>query len=160
MERLPFPSGAFDVVILARKLDNMMDWKEAFQEVVRVTAQARHSQVVVIQGAPYNEAIQLYKTIPHAPPVAHQGRLLQLAIDNLAQHGFGHRSLQRIQAHHVFPESDIADRCVAAAKLLAGKSNCVETEQELLPRLHLHFKGSPHTIGNEMVMLVASIGSA
>ncbi|KAK2875010.1 hypothetical protein FQN49_001852 [Arthroderma sp. PD_2] len=155
VENLPFPPGNFDVVLVPWKLDHVGDMELALGEIVRVTKRAPSSRILIIQGAPDNEFVQFLNTTPALPKVSHQGGLLHSAREYLADHGFGDTSLGRIRGHYMFPEKDISARCKAAADLLAGGSPCIENLEELITSLELHFRGSEHVIGHEMVMLDA-----
>ncbi|BCR91342.1 uncharacterized protein ACHE_70185A [Aspergillus chevalieri] len=154
IDRLPFPSGMFHVVLASWKLDYADDISKALQELIRVTKRKAGSKIVIIQGAPDNEVLQFLKSDFGDPP--HQGLQLRSAWDRLAEHGFSDLSLQRIHAHYEFPEEDRSERCKAATEFLAGNPYCQVDKEDLVDRLQLHFQGDENKIDYGMVMLVAS----
>lgn len=155
IETLPFPAGTFDVVLAPWKLDTVVDIEAVLGEIVRVTTRTSRSRIVILQGAPDNEVVQFLNTTPSLPQVSHQGHALRLSGDYLADRAFGDISLRRIHGQYMFSEKDVSERCKAAASMLSAGSFGLEDRDELISRLDLHFQGSKHTIGNQMVMLEA-----
>ncbi|KAJ5823671.1 hypothetical protein N7447_006011 [Penicillium robsamsonii] len=155
IDRLPFPSGTFDVVLAPWKLDIVNDLAGALREMGRVLNRGSHARIIIIQAAPDNELVQFLNKTPSLSKVNHQGSILNFATQYLAGEGFGQVSLRRIGGQYVFPEKDVSERCKAAANLLTGGSFCMESQEELISQLELHFLGSEHGIGNQMVMLEA-----
>ena len=153
LERLSFPDESFDAVLVPWKLDTVDDLGASLKEIVRVTKKAPTSRVMFIQGAPANEFLQILKTTPGLSQPTHQGRLLRLAMSLLSEAGFGDVSLAQIDGKYVFLEEDVSERIQAASQLLAAGS--LDGASELFDRLELHFKGSKHCIGAQMVVLTA-----
>ena len=154
LERLSFPDESFDAVLVPWKLDTVDDLGASLKEIVRVTKKAPTSRVMFIQGAPANEFLQILKTTPGLFQPTHQGRLLRLAMSLLSEEGFGDVSLAQIDGKYVFPEEDVSERIQAASQLLA-RGESLDGASELFDRLELHFKGSKHCIGAQMVVLTA-----
>ncbi|OGM49363.1 hypothetical protein ABOM_003501 [Aspergillus bombycis] len=162
-EDLPYPSEAFQVVLAPWTLDHTMDLEKAIQEMVRV-ARRRGSKIVILQGAPGNEAVMHLNAATRSHRIDHQGQILQAAVQRLENQGFRDISLRRIRAHYEFPEEDLSTRCAIAAELLVDmwhkQHPCYEViKHSLASRLKLHFEGHAHSIGNDMVVLVASYPS-
>jgi hypothetical protein len=156
IESLPFPSGLFDVVLAPLRLDYVGDVEAAVREVTRVAKRVSQSRILIIQGAPDNEFVQLLNTTSRLSSVSHQGKLLRFAMRQSEMEGFGDLSLQRVHTHYSFPENAIAKRCISAASVLLNGSHCLGNQEELMSRLQLHFQGSADRTGHGMVILSAS----
>jgi hypothetical protein len=155
VESLPFPSGLFDVVLAPWRLDYVGDVEAAVREMVRVAKRVSQSRILIIQGAPDDEFVQLLNTTSCLSSVSHQGDLLRSAMRQLEMEGFSDLSLQRVHAHYIFPEDAIAKRCISAASVLLNGSHCLGNQEELMSRLQLLFQGSADRIGHDMVILSA-----
>ncbi|KNG82472.1 hypothetical protein ANOM_009530 [Aspergillus nomiae NRRL 13137] len=159
-EDLPYSTGSFQVVLAPWILDHTMDLEKAIQEMVRV-ARRRASKIVILQGAPGNEAVVHLNAVTRSHRIDHQGHILQAAVQRLEKRGFRDISLRRIRAHYEFPEEDLSTRCMIAAELLVDMWHKQHPryeviKQSLASRLKLHFQGHAHSVGNDMVALVAS----
>ncbi|KAB8258661.1 S-adenosyl-L-methionine-dependent methyltransferase [Aspergillus pseudonomiae] len=159
-EDLPYPSETFQVVLAPWILDHTMDLGKAIQEMVRV-ARRKASKIVILQGAPGNEAVMHLNAVTRSHRIDHQGHILQAAVQRLEKRGFRDISLRRIRAHYEFPEEDLSTRCMIAAELLVNMWHKQHPryeviKQSLASRLKLHFQGHAHSVGNDMVALVAS----
>lgn len=137
-------------------LGYVSDVEAAVREMVRVAKRASQSRILIIQGAPDSEVVQLLNTTSCLSPVSHQGNLLRSVMQQLEMEGFGNMNLQRAHAHYSFPEEPIAKRCNSAATVLLNGSHCLNNQEELMSRLQLHFQGCGDRIGHDMVILSAS----
>ncbi|KAK2766145.1 hypothetical protein FQN54_007661 [Arachnomyces sp. PD_36] len=173
---IPFPSYNFDAVVATWALGSVDDQEKFLKEVVRVTdISSPDSRIVILQGAPDNEITRYLNSIP-APatgngdigkaitsPIAHQGSLLNTAMQTLPEGGFGNVSVHRVHGHVEFPESDPLERRTVAANLVAGLRGSLngigcdyeQTMETLAHSFERHFEDSPHAVGFEMAMLVA-----
>jgi hypothetical protein len=157
IESLPFESQTFDVVVAFWKLDTVPDIKAALREITRVTDPTSNSRIMIIQGAPDNELVNFCNTTPSVAKVNHQGQILQIARECLKDQGFGDITLSRIDGKYMFQEQEVSERCKSAASLIDAGSFCKENVEELNSRLQLHFLGSEHEIGGQMVLLEAKL---
>ncbi|KAF9887236.1 hypothetical protein FE257_010364 [Aspergillus nanangensis] len=162
LSELPSIHGAFDTVIAMWQLDQVLDMEMFIQELTGVSS-LRQRKIVIVQGGPYNEAVQLWSSVVRSRPVGHQGHLLHSAMDQLAKCGFGDITLQPIDAHYEFREDDLSKRCVAAAEFLAriwgGKpSQTGRIHEALIERLQLLFRANAHAVSHRMVAIVARPG--
>jgi ubiquinone/menaquinone biosynthesis C-methylase UbiE len=162
-ESLPFSVETFNAVLAPWRFDSTAGLDKAIQEIVRVTNR-RDSQIMILQGAPGNEAVMHLNAVARSHRISHQGYILKIAAQRLEKHGFGDISLRRIRAHYEFPEKDLATRCTVAAELLADIWHKKHPHYELIKktlasRLRLHFQGHANSVGNEMVLLVAKPSS-
>ncbi|EFR00157.1 methyltransferase [Nannizzia gypsea CBS 118893] len=153
IEKLPFSAEQFDVVLVSWKLESAVDMEGALAEILRVTRTNPSSRIMIIQGAPDNEFIRFLNTTSWLPSARHQGRLLHFAKEYMAGHGFGKATVSHIRAHYAFPDEDISTKCKAAVDLLAGDASSIGDREGLISRLELHFRGTEHAIGHNMVML-------
>lgn len=153
IEKLPFSTEQFDIVLVSWQLEFAAGMEAALGKILRVTRKNNSSRILVIQGALDNELIRFLNTTSGLPNVQHQGFLLHFAKEYFARHGFVKATMSHIKAHHVFPDEDISKRCRAAVDLLAGNMVSVVDKEELFSRLELHFRGSEHAIGHNMAML-------
>ncbi|PYI23547.1 S-adenosyl-L-methionine-dependent methyltransferase [Aspergillus violaceofuscus CBS 115571] len=163
-DNLPFASDAFDVIFAPWTLDKLPSLNRAIKEMVRV-ARRKGSQLVILQGAPGNEAVMHLNAAARSPQIRHQGQILQEAAHELTEQGFGLISLERVRAHYEFPEEDLPTRCSVAAECLAGMThrqhpNYKVIKHVLTARMKLHFQGSAHAVGMDMVALVARSSDA
>jgi ubiquinone/menaquinone biosynthesis C-methylase UbiE len=158
-ETLPFPAEEFDTVLASWAFDSTAGIEKNIQELARVT-KPRDSQIMILQGAPGNEAVMHLNSVARSHQISHQGQILQIAAQNLENLGFGDISLRRVHAHYEFPEEDLENRCAVAAESLVDLWHKGHPRYELLKkalesRMKLHFLGQTHSVGNEMVLLVA-----
>lgn len=138
-------------------LSDAVNIDESMAEMVRTAG----SRIVLIQGAPDNEVVRLINAVARSLSISHQGQLLKSARDYLVIHGFGHVSFQRIRARFTFPERDVSQRCAAAADFLISlwhrdHPQRKEMTEIIRHRLQLLFHGHEHSIGCDMMALVAT----
>ncbi|KAJ5494363.1 S-adenosyl-L-methionine-dependent methyltransferase [Penicillium fimorum] len=158
-KRLPFPAQTFDTVLASWVFYGTAGLEQNIQELIRITKLC-DSQIMILQGAPGNEAVMHLNAIARSRQISHQGHILKIVARHLEKHGFGDISLSRIRAHYEFPEKDLTSRCAVAAKSLVDlwhKENPQYNlmKEALASRMKLHFQGHAHSVGNEMVVLVA-----
>ena len=168
-ENIPYPDRYFDAVVAMWVMHYVEDLERSLREMVRVTDPAApNSRIVLVQGAPENEIIDLMNTVC-APASAsnrrpnHQGYLLHKAAKIFTKCGFGDISLHRVDAYCEFLEEDLTIRCEKAAEVVAGlwcldDANFELMKQALIPRLSFNFKDRPHAIGDQVAVLVAKPG--
>ncbi|PGH15811.1 hypothetical protein AJ79_02192 [Helicocarpus griseus UAMH5409] len=150
------PSGAAETVLAPWVLANAADIDKTMSELARVA----RSLIVIVQGAPDNEVVNLINPVIRSSPIAHQGHILQSAWESLIKQGFGEISVHRIGARFEFPEKDVSQRCASAAEFLIGLWHGDHPQKEGLKkflehRLRLFFHGHEHSIGFDMVAVVA-----
>ncbi|RDA86587.1 hypothetical protein CP532_5982 [Ophiocordyceps camponoti-leonardi (nom. inval.)] len=168
-EALPYPDKTFDAVIAMWILHYVDDLEKSLSEMTRVVdREAPEARIVIVQGAPYNEVVNLINTVcgpivgtdPDVPVVDHQGYLLSKACDVFKANGFGNISLEVVNVTCAFPEEELSVRCSRAAEVLANFWHCSHPKIEdmkkaFIPVLERHFKCKPFEIGDQAVMLVA-----
>ncbi|RAH45364.1 uncharacterized protein BO95DRAFT_497321 [Aspergillus brunneoviolaceus CBS 621.78] len=163
-DNLPYAPDTFDVIVAPWTLDKLPFLRQAVEEMVHV-ARRKNSQLVILQGAPGNEAVMVLNAAARSPRIRHQGQILQEAAHLLTTQGFGHISLKRVRAHYAFPEEDLPTRCSVAAECLAAITHRQHPNYEVIKhiltaRLKLHFQGSTHAVGMDMVALIARSNDA
>ncbi|OJJ95016.1 hypothetical protein ASPACDRAFT_1860400 [Aspergillus aculeatus ATCC 16872] len=163
-DSLPYAPDSLDVIFAPWTLEKLPSLNQAIKKMVHV-ARRKGSQLVILQGAPGNEAVMHLNAAARSPRIRHQGQILQEATQLLTEQGFGHVSLKRVRAHYAFPEEDLPTRCSVAAECLAGithrqHSNYEVIKKILTARLKLHFQGSAHAVGMDMVALIARSSDA
>ena len=169
-ENIPFSDGLFDAVVAMWVMHYMDDLEKSLLEMIRVVDRnAPHARIVIVQGAPENEIIDLMNTV--CAPVSasnnlpnHQGYLLNKAKEVLEQNGFAEISFHRVDAYCAFEEEDLATRCERAAEVIAGlwclhDANFEAMKEALVPQLRRKFEDRPHSIGDQAAVLVARPGS-
>ncbi|WP_329171568.1 class I SAM-dependent methyltransferase [Streptomyces sp. NBC_01477] len=165
-EALPFPDGSFDAVIACWVLPYVDDLERAVREMARVCdAGTPGARVVLIGGTPDNELVGMLNEacVPLAGEAHdHQGYLLGTAARVLAGLGFTDLALHRTEAAVHFPETDPEDRVDAAAAVMAdfwyeGHPRVQDMRLALRPVLRRHFARRPHAVGDQGVVLVASV---
>ncbi|EAU29480.1 predicted protein [Aspergillus terreus NIH2624] len=161
IERSSFTPRTFRTVLAMWQMDYVLNMDKTIQKMVHA-ADRMDSRIVIIQGGPYNEVLQLLGSVTRSCPVGHQGYLLQSAIRCLTNYGYGNIKLHRIEARYDFQEEDLLDRCSAAAELLAGiwhqqHPQCERIKEALRERLQLHFRVNAHSIAHGMVAIVAGL---
>ncbi|KAE8374194.1 S-adenosyl-L-methionine-dependent methyltransferase [Aspergillus bertholletiae] len=154
-----FLPGTFSTVLALWQLDNLLDMERAIQQMTRLVS-GLDSKIVVVQGGPYNEVVQLLTSVTRSAPVGHQGHLLHSAIQYLAKYGFGDINLHRIDAHYEFQEENCLERCTTAADFLTGIWHKQHFQHELIkkaliPRLQLRFRSDANMVSHGMVAIVA-----
>ncbi|PLB46582.1 putative 2-heptaprenyl-1,4-naphthoquinone methyltransferase [Aspergillus steynii IBT 23096] len=165
-ENIPYPDAHFDAVVAMWVMHYVQDLEKSLREIVRVTDRsAPNSRIVIVQGAPDNEIIDLMNTVcaplsASNPLPNHQGYLLHKAAEVFAACEFGNITFHRVDAYCEFTEQDLSDRCEQAAGVIAGlwcldDSNFNGMKQALIPRLRFHFLDRPHAIGDQVAVLVA-----
>ncbi|RAH68277.1 uncharacterized protein BO66DRAFT_412859 [Aspergillus aculeatinus CBS 121060] len=97
---------SFDVIVAPWTLDKLPSLRQAIEKTTHVARQ-KNSQLVILQGAPGNEAVMHLNAAARSPRIRHQGQILQKAAQLLTTQGFGHISLKRVRAHYAFPEEDL-----------------------------------------------------
>lgn len=165
-ESIPYPDSKFDAVVAMWVMQYVEDLEKSLREMVRVTDRsAPNSRIVVVQGAPENEIVDLMNTVcaplsGSNPLPNHQGYLLHKAAEVFGACGFDDITFHRVDAYCEFLEKDLSDRCEKAAEVIAGlwcleDSNFDGMKQALIPKLHIHFMDRPHAIGDQVAVLVA-----
>ncbi|MGW2749074.1 methyltransferase domain-containing protein [Streptomyces sp. NPDC001450] len=163
-EQLPFTAGRFDAVVATWVLHYTDDPGAAVAEMARMVDRThRDAKVVLVQGAPDNELIDLWNRTC-APllgePLDHQGYLLSLAARVLAERGFDDIAFTRARVDVVFPEEGAEAKAQAAANVLAafwntGHPRLDRLREALLPPLREHFAGGTDRFNDDAVMLTA-----
>lgn len=165
-ENIPFPDGTFDAVVAMWVLHYVDDLEKSLQEMVRVADRsAPNARLVIVQGAPDNEVIDLMNSV--CAPISaenrrpnHQGFLLRAAAEVFTKYGFGDVSLHRVEALCEFRNESLEERCKQAAEVVAGlwcldDTNFDQMKQALIPRIRFHFLDRQYAIGDQCVVLVA-----
>lgn len=164
--RLSAPVGLFDAVVVISVLENAEDVEDLLLSLTDFVDREVHlAKVIVVQGAPDNEADNLasqsYAAFnPARQIVNHQGVLLDRAQHSLKDAGFDPISLQRVGETYSFPGSDVSVISVEAAEGLAGiwyvdEESIQVLKDHLIPILEHHFTDCPNEIGNELAILTA-----
>lgn len=165
-EKIPYSDGFFDAVVAMWVMHYVEDLEGSLRELVRVVNPTDpNACIVIVQGAPDNEIIDLMNTVCAAASASnqlpnHQGYLLHKAFEIFTKCGFGDISFHRVDAYCEFLEKDPSERCETAANVIAGLW-CLEDEnfdtmkQALIPRIMFNFKDRPHAIGDQVAVLVA-----
>ncbi|KAE8365911.1 putative 2-heptaprenyl-1,4-naphthoquinone methyltransferase [Aspergillus caelatus] len=165
-ENIPYPDSHFDAVVAMWVMQYVEDLGKSLHEIVRVTDRnAKNSRIVIVQGAPENEIVELQNTacapVSASNPLPnHQGYLLHKAVQVFTECGFDDITFHRVDAYCEFLEEDISVRCEKAADVVAGlwclnDERYEEMKQALIPRLRSHFEDRPHAIGDQVAVLVA-----
>jgi len=168
-EALPFPDKKFDAVVAMWILHYVDDLEKSLREMVRVVdPTAPNACVVIVQGAPDNEVVNLINKACasiaesglHTSAIDHQGFLLATASKVFSAHGFGDITLKPVAAYCNFPEEDISKRCVQAADVLAGlwylsHPKLDEMKAAFIPILEQHFTDRAFEVGDQAVILIA-----
>ncbi|GGP86455.1 methyltransferase domain-containing protein [Streptomyces melanogenes] len=163
-ERLPLPDAHFDAAVATWVLHYTDDPAAAVAEMARTVDRTHpEAKVVLVQGAPDNELIELWnRTCAHliGEPLDHQGYLLDLAARVLAEHGFDDIAFTRARVDVVFPEEGPEAKAAAAAEVLAdfwntGHPRLGQLRQALLPALREHFAHGTDRFNDDAVMLTA-----
>ncbi|RDA93443.1 hypothetical protein CP533_2658 [Ophiocordyceps camponoti-saundersi (nom. inval.)] len=168
-EALPYPDKTFDAVVAMWILHYVDDLEKSLSEMTRVVDRAApEARIVIVQGAPYNEAVNMINTVcgpivatdPDEPVMDHQGFFLSKACDVFRANGFGNITLEPVNVTCAFPEEELSVRCSRAAEVLAGFWYCSHPKIEDMKKafisvLERHFKYKPFEIGDQAVMLVA-----
>ncbi len=163
-ERLPLGDAKFDAAVATWVLHYTDDPVTAVAEMARtVDREAPEARIVLVQGAPDNELIDLWNRTC-APllgePRDHQGYLLTRAAHVLAERGFDDISFTRARVDVVFPEEGAEARAQAAAGVLAefwntGHPRLTQLREALLPALREHFATGTDRFHDDAVMLLA-----
>ncbi|KAE8382969.1 putative 2-heptaprenyl-1,4-naphthoquinone methyltransferase [Aspergillus bertholletiae] len=165
-ESIPYPDCHFDAVVAMWVMQYVQDLEKSLHEIVRVTDRsAKNSRIVIVQGAPENEIVELQNTacapVSASNPLPnHQGYLLHKAVQVFTECGFDDITFHRVDAYCEFLEEDLAVRCEKAADVVAGlwclnDERYEDMKQALIPRLRSHFEDRPHAIGDQVAVLVA-----
>lgn len=173
-EHLPLADKTCDAAVAMWILDYVDDLEASLKEMVRIVDPAApNARIIVVQGAPDCEAINLVSKActPYltSDPMdkstqLHQGYFLQIAVKVFAAHGFGDISLERVDVSCRFREPGLQSRCQHAAVVLANlyfmeHPKIEDMKGSLAKRLEKHFKKKPFEIGDAGVMLVAKPSS-
>ncbi|PQE15055.1 Methyltransferase type 11 protein [Rutstroemia sp. NJR-2017a BVV2] len=168
-EAMPYGDRKFDAVVAMWILHYVDDLEKSLTEMVRVVDPAApNARIVIVQGAPDNDVINLINETcgpivardTDAPTIDHQGFLLAKACDVFTAHGFGDISLERVNAYCNFPEEDIPIRVSCAASILANlwyrsHPRLEEMKKAFIPVLEKFFADKPFQVGDDGVILVA-----
>jgi SAM-dependent methyltransferase len=168
-EAIPYSDRKFDAVVAMWILHYVDDLEKSLTEMVRVVdPAASNARIVIVQGAPDNDCINLMNEAcgpiaardTDAPTIDHQGFLLAKACDVFTAHGFGDISLERVNAYCNFPEEDISIRVSCAASILASlryrsHPKLEEMKKAFVLVLEKFFADKPFHIGDDGVILVA-----
>ncbi|WP_129311675.1 methyltransferase domain-containing protein [Streptomyces sp. L2] len=163
-EDLPVPDNAVDAAVATWVLHYTDAPRRAVREMVRVVDTAHpEARIVLVQGAPDNELIDLWNRTC-APLTGqgrdHQGYLLTLAARELAAGGFTDISFTRAPVDVVFPENGPEAKAEAAAQALAefwstGDPAPARLREALLPLMREHFATGTDRFNDDGVLLVA-----
>ncbi|MFI1801694.1 methyltransferase domain-containing protein [Streptomyces sp. NPDC020379] len=163
-EQLPLADASVDAAVATWMLHYTDDPRAAVAELARVVDTAHpEAKVVLVQGSPDNELIDLWNRCC-APLVGqrpdHQGHLLTLAAEILAEHGFEDIALHPVAVRVRFPESGPHAKAEAAADALAdfwhtGHAQRDQLRAALLAPLTEHFADGADSISDNGVLLVA-----
>jgi SAM-dependent methyltransferase len=168
-EGIPYCDRKFDAVVAMWILHYVEDLEKSLTEMVRVVNPAApNARIVIVQGAPYNDIINLINETcgpiaardTDTPTVDHQGFLLAKACDVFTAHGFGDISLEPVHAYCNFPEKELSIRSSCAASVLANLGypshpRLEEMKKAFIPVLEKHFADNPFQVGDDGVILVA-----
>jgi SAM-dependent methyltransferase len=165
-ESIPYPDSHFDAVVAMWVMQYVEDLEKSLHEIVRVTDRsAKNSRIVIVQGAPENEIVELQNTacapVSASNPLPnHQGYLLHKAVQVFTECGFEDITFHRVDAYCEFLEEDVSVRCEKAADVVAGlwclnDERYEDMKQALIPKLRSHFENRPHAIGDQVAVLVA-----
>jgi len=169
---MPFSTKSFDAVVASWTLHLVKDLEHTLHEMARlVDPSAPNARLIIIQGAPYNELIQILNKVASTAgePLDHQGFLFHTATKIFAEHGFSEIRLEPVDYDYVsFPERDLRERSESAAEVLTNmwyqEHPYAETiRRVMVPELERHFEserhlnGHPFEIGNQSVVLVTTV---
>ncbi|EGD87819.1 hypothetical protein H112_04289 [Trichophyton rubrum D6] len=170
-EKLPFEDNKFDAAVALWILHYVDDLEQSLTEMTRVVdATAPNARIVIVQGAPDNEVVNLINKacapiaqqgmLAEESSIDHQGFLLATAARVFATHGFGNISVARVDAHCNFPEEDLSVRCTKAADVLTDfwykdHPRNSEMKEAFQPVLKEHFANRPLEVGDQAVILIA-----
>lgn len=134
-----------------------------------VDAQAPNARIVIVQGSPDNEVVNLINRA--CAPIAekaglkgsaydHQGYLLAECARIFTRHGFGKITLKRSNAWVNFKSEPLEKRIEEAAEVLTGfwylgHLERKNMEQALVPILQEHFADRDYEVGDQSVILIA-----
>lgn len=168
-ENLPYGDNTFDAAVALWILHYVDDLEKSLAEMARVVdPTAPNSRLVIVQGAPDNEVVNLINKA--CAPIAaqnmegsaidHQGLLLATAARVFTRHGFGDISLERVDAHCNFPEADVSVRCERAADVLTNfwyleHPRADEMKSAFQPVLAEQFADREFEVGDQAVILIA-----
>lgn len=168
-ENIPYEDNKFDAVVALWILHYVDDLEQALAEMARVVdPTAPNARIVIVQGAPDNEVVNLINKA--CAPIAeesmvrsavdHQGLLLATASRVFARYGFGNVSVARVDAYCNFPEEDLSARCERAATVLTDfwykyHPRCGDMKNAFQPVLQDHFADRPFEVGDQAIILVA-----
>ncbi|RCI08708.1 hypothetical protein L249_4819 [Ophiocordyceps polyrhachis-furcata BCC 54312] len=162
-EALPYADKTFDAVVAMWILHYVDDVEKSLSEMTRVVdREAPEARIVIVQGAPYNEAVDMINAVcgPIVDKIDHQGYFLSKACHVFRARGFGDIALEPVNVTCAFPEEELSVRCSTAAEVLANFWYCSHAKVEdmkkaFIPVLERHFKYKPFEVGDQAVMLVA-----
>ncbi|KAF4470142.1 methyltransferase [Fusarium albosuccineum] len=168
-EEIPFADNRFDAVVALWALHHVQDLGKCLSEMARVVdPTAPNARIIIVQGAPDNEAINLINKV--CGPIAqetmsgsvidHQGVLLATASRIFNEYGFGNITLERVDVHCKFPAEEISLRCEKAASVLTDlwykdHPRANDMKEAFQSVLREHFANRPFEIGDQAVILVA-----
>ncbi|PGH21376.1 hypothetical protein AJ80_03293 [Polytolypa hystricis UAMH7299] len=162
---LPFGGQSFDAVIAISTLEYANDVEKSVRELARVTNAANPlACIMIFQAAPESEAQRLLSS--NCAPLStqnktrHQGHLLHSAGKVLSETGFAQISMQRVNGHFKFSDSQLPRQCHQAAEALASLQyredpNYAQMKEALIPQLQLLFQDHPNIIRHELAVLIA-----
>ncbi|KAM3475714.1 hypothetical protein MY8738_007276 [Beauveria namnaoensis] len=169
-EDIPYEEGTFDAVVACWILHYVDDLEKSLTEMARVVdAKAPNARIVIVQGAPDNEVVNLINRV--CAPIAetaglqgsaydHQGYLLAQCARVFSKHGFGKITLKRSNAWANFKSEPLEARITEAAEVLTGFWYFGHPEQQAMekafvPILQEHFADRDYEVGDQSVILVA-----
>lgn len=134
-----------------------------------VDAQAPNARIVIVQGAPDNEVVNLINRV--CAPIAektgikgsaydHQGYLLAECARIFTRQGFGKVTLKRSNAWVNFKSEPLEKRIEEAAQVLTGfwyfgHSEQKAMEEAFVPVLQEHFIDRDYEVGDQSIVLIA-----
>lgn len=145
-------------------LHYVQDLEQSLREMARVVdPSAPNALLVVVQGAPDNEVVNLINETccPLArEPIDHQGYLLSVAVQVFTECGFGNIRFKDAEVSCDFPEMDMGTKCARAADVLQnfwyyGHPKAEAMRAAMIPALERHFESRPNSVGDRSVILTA-----
>ncbi|KAL9122106.1 MAG: hypothetical protein Q9187_001338 [Circinaria calcarea] len=169
-EDIPYKDGEFDAVVACWILHYVTDLEKSLTEMARVVnAQAPNARIVIVQGSPDNEVVNLINRV--CAPIAekaglegsaydHQGYLLAECARIFTRHGFGKITLKRSNAWANFKSEPLEKRIEEAAEVLTGFWYFGHPEQKTMekafvPILQEQFADRDYEVGDQSVILIA-----
>ena len=159
---IPDPNGSYDVVVAGWTLLFTSSLETTIKEIVRVLSPTGPARVVLVEGAPDNEWVNLMNKalLAQSKTPVHHGILLEKADGILKEAGLTRTSLTRRDCWLNFADLEEKDRVGKATEILASITSTGEDVAEkvravLVDKLTKQFGGRPDEIGFQEVVLIA-----